>query len=265
MSQKTPPKQFLKTPINGTKFTILVSSAKGGVGKSTITINLAFALQNLGLKIGILDADVYGPSLTKLLNVNEKPKSKDGKFIFPVEKFGAQCMSMGFLVDEKTPMIWRGPMVISALKTLTQKVLWKERDIIIIDMPPGTGDTQLTFAQDIKIDGAIVISTPQDLALLDVKRGLEMFSKTGVNILGLIENMSYFEGDDGKKYKIFGESEVAKVAKDFDKELLGKIPISQNLRLSIDEGKPLTHFNVEHEVSKIFDNIAKKIKKNLNL
>ena len=156
-------------------------------------------------------------------------------------------------------------MVISALKTLTQKVLWKERDIIIIDMPPGTGDTQLTFAQDIKIDGAIVISTPQDLALLDVKRGLEMFSKTGVNILGLIENMSYFEGDDGKKYKIFGESEVAKVAKDFDKELLGKIPISQNLRLSIDEGKPLTHFNVEHEVSKIFDNIAKKIKKNLNL
>ncbi len=265
MSQKPPPKQFLKTPINGTKFTILVSSAKGGVGKSTITVNLAFALQNLGLKIGILDADVYGPSLTKLLNVNEKPKSKDGKFIFPVEKFGAQCMSMGFLVDEKTPMIWRGPMVISALKTLTQKVLWKERDIIIIDMPPGTGDTQLTFAQDIKIDGAIVISTPQDLALLDVKRGLEMFNKTEVNILGLIENMSYFEGDDGKKYKIFGESEVAKVAQDFNKELLGKIPISQDLRLSIDAGKPLTHFNIEHEVSKIFDNIAKKIKTNLNL
>ena len=172
MSQKPPPKQFIKTPINGTKFTILVSSAKGGVGKSTVAINLAFALQNLGLKIGILDADVYGPSLPKLINLNEKPKSEDGKAISPLEKYDAQFMSMGFLVDEQTPMIWRGPMVISAIKTMTQKVLWKDRDIIIIDMPPGTGDTQLTFAQEVKVDGAIIVSTPQDLALLDVKLSL---------------------------------------------------------------------------------------------
>ena len=260
MSQKPPPKQFIKTPINGTRFTILVSSAKGGVGKSTITINIAFALQNLGLKIGILDADVYGPSLPKLMKINEKPKSEDVKAITPVTKYGVQCMSMGLLVDELTPMIWRGPMVISAIKTMTQKVLWKDRDVIIIDMPPGTGDTQLTFAQEVKVDGAIIVSTPQDLALLDVKRGIQMFDKTGVKILGLINNMSYFKGDDGKEYKIFGESGVEKTAKEFNKEFLGHLPIHQDLRSSADKGEPLTHSNPDHEVSKLFKEIAEKIK-----
>ena len=264
MSQKPPPKQFVKTPINGTKFTLLVSSAKGGVGKSTVAVNLAFALQNLGLKIGILDADVYGPSLPKLMNINEKPKSEDGKAMIPVEKFDAQCMSMGLLVDELTPMIWRGPMVISAIKTMTQKVLWKDRDIIVIDMPPGTGDTQLTFAQQVKVDGAIIISTPQDLALIDVKRGIQMFDKTGVKILGLIDNMSYFKGDDGKEYKIFGESGVERTAKEFNKNFLGHLPINQDLRISADKGKPLTHFNPEHEVSKLFKNIAEKIKQSFH-
>ncbi len=264
MSQKPPPKQFVKTPINGTKFTLLISSAKGGVGKSTVAINLAFALQNLGLKIGILDADVYGPSLPKLMNIKEKPKSEDGKAMIPVEKYDAQLMSMGFLVDEQTPMIWRGPMVISAIKTMTQKVLWKDRDIIIIDMPPGTGDTQLTFAQEVKVDGAVIISTPQDLALLDVKRGVQMFEKTGVRIFGLIDNMSYFKGDDGKEYKIFGESGVEKTAKEFNKEFLGHLPIHQDLRNSADIGDPLTHSNPEHEVSKLFKNIAQKIKTLLN-
>ena len=260
MSQKPPPKQFIKTPINGTKFVILVSSAKGGVGKSTVAINLAFALQNLGLKIGILDADVYGPSLPKLINLNKKPDSADGKAIVPLEKYEAQCMSMGFLVDEQTPMIWRGPMVISAIKTMTQKVLWKDRDIIVIDMPPGTGDTQLTFAQEVKVDGAIIVSTPQDLALLDVKRGIQMFDKTGVKILGLIDNMSYFKGDDGKEYKIFGESSVKKTAKEFNKDFLGHLPIHQDLRASADKGEPLTHSDPDHEVSKLFKNIAEKIK-----
>ena len=264
MSQKPPPKQFVKTPINGTKFTLLVSSAKGGVGKSTVAVNLAFALQNLGLKIGILDADVYGPSLPKLMNINEKPKSEDGKAMTPVEKFDAQCMSMGLLVDELTPMIWRGPMVISAIKTMTQKVLWKDRDIIVIDMPPGTGDTQLTFAQQVKVDGAIIISTPQDLALIDVKRGIQMFDKTGVKILGLIDNMSYFKGDDGKKYKIFGESGVERTAKEFNKNFLGHLPINQDLRISADKGEPLTHFYPEHEVSKLFKNIAEKIKQSFH-
>ena len=260
MSQKPPPKQFVKTPIKGTKSVILVSSAKGGVGKSTVAINLAFALQNLGLKIGILDADVYGPSLPKLINLNKKPDSADGKAIVPLKKYEAQCMSMGFLVDEQTPMIWRGPMVISAIKTMTQKVLWKDRDVIVIDMPPGTGDTQLTFAQEVKVDGAIIVSTPQDLALLDVKRGIQMFDKTGVKILGLINNMSYFKGDDGKEYKIFGESGVEKTAKEFNKEFLGHLPIHQDLRASADKGKPLTHSDPDHEVSKLFKNIAEKIK-----
>ena len=260
MSQKPPPKQFVKTPIKGTKFTLLISSAKGGVGKSTIAVNLAFAFQKIGFKVGILDADVYGPSLPKLLNISDKPKSEDGKVIIPIEKYGAQCMSMGLLVDIQTPMIWRGPMVISALKTMTQKVLWKERDVIIVDMPPGTGDTQLTFAQDVKVDGAIIVSTPQDLALLDVKRGIQMFDKTGVKILGLIDNMSYFKGDDNKEYKIFGESGVERTAKEFNKEFLGHIPIHQDLRSSADNGHPLTHAEPNHEVSKIFKEIAKKIK-----
>ena len=264
MSQKPPPKQFIKTPINGTKLTILISSAKGGVGKSTIAINLAFALQRLGWKIGILDADVYGPSVPKLLSLNEKPKSEDGKALVPVEKYNAQCMSMGLLVDEQTPMIWRGPMVISALRTMTQKVLWKDRDIIIIDMPPGTGDTQLTFAQEIKVDGAIIVSTPQDLALLDVKRGIQMFDKTGVKILGLIDNMSFFTGEDGKSYKIFGEGGVEKTAKEFNKEFLGHVPLHQDLRDSADKGEPLTYAQPDHEVSKLFKNIAEKIKQSFH-
>ena len=253
-------KTFVKNPISGTKFTIAISSAKGGVGKSTIAVNLAFALQKLGFKIGILDADVYGPSLPKLLNLKDKPKSEDNKSIIPLEKFEAQCMSMVLLIDEKIPMMWRGPMVISAIKTMTQKVLWKDRDIIIIDMPPGTGDTQLTFVQEVKIDGAIIVSTPQDLALLDVKRGIQMYEKTGVKILGLIDNMSFFKGDDGKEYKIFGEGGVEKTAKEFNKDFLGHIPLNQDLRASADNGEPLTYSRQDHEVSKLFNVIAKKIK-----
>ena len=264
MSQKPPPKRFVKTPINGTKSTILISSAKGGVGKSTLAVNIAFALQKLGLKIGILDADVYGPSLPKLLNLKEKPKSEDNKSIVPLEKFGIQCMSMGFLIDEQTPIMWRGPMVISAIKTMTQKVKWSDRDVIIIDMPPGTGDTQLTFVQEVKVDGAIIVSTPQDLALLDVKRGIQMFEKTGVKILGLIDNMSFFKSEDGKKHKIFGEGGVEKTAKEFGKEFLGHLPLNQDLRVSADNGEPLCYKNPNHEVSRLFGNIAKKIKIYLN-
>jgi ATP-binding protein involved in chromosome partitioning len=176
--QKGEPKKFIRTPIKGTKYTIMVSSAKGGVGKSTFAVNLAFALKNLGKKVGILDADIFGPSLPKLIGKNIKPETEDGKAIIPIDCHGVQCMSMGFLVEETTPMIWRGPMVISAIKTLTEKVLWRDLDYIIVDMPPGTGDTQLTFAQDIMVDGAVIVSTPQDMALLDVKRGIQMFDKT---------------------------------------------------------------------------------------
>ena len=260
MTQKPPPKQFIKTPINGTKHTLIVSSAKGGVGKSTVAVNLAFALQNLDLKIGILDADVYGPSLPKLMCINEKPKSENGKVITPITKYGAQCMSMGLLVDELTPMIWRGPMVISAIKTMTQKVLWEDRDIIIIDMPPGTGDTQLTFSQEIKMDGAIIVSTPQEVALLDVKRGIKMFDKLGVKILGLVDNMSYFIGDDNKRYNIFGEGGVKNTAEEFDKEFLGQIPINPKVGKSGDKGKPIVEEDPDNQISKIYIDFASKIK-----
>ncbi len=262
LKKKTKPKNFEKNPIKGTKFTLMISSAKGGVGKSTFAINLTFALQKLGKKVGFLDADIYGPSLPKMIGLNEKPKS-DGKFLFPLEKYGAQFMSLGFLVDEKTPMIWRGPMVISAIKTLTEKVSWKNLDFLIIDMPPGTGDTQLTFAQDVKIDGAIIVSTPQELALMDVQRGIQMFDKTKIKILGLIDNMSFFKGDDGKKYAIFGEGGVERIAKEFGKKFLGKIPINTKLRESADLGLPLAYKEPDHEVSKIFSEIAKKITKDV--
>ena len=257
--KKGEPKKFIRTPIKGTKYTIMVSSAKGGVGKSTFAVNLAFALKNLGKKVGILDADIFGPSLPKLIGKNLKPETENGKFIVPIDSHGIQCMSMGFLVEETTPMIWRGPMVISAVKTLTEKVLWKNLDYIIIDMPPGTGDTQLTFAQDIMVDGAIIVSTPQDMALLDVKRGIQMFDKTKINIIGLVDNMSFFKGDDGKEYKIFGEGGVEKAAKEFSKKFLGKIPLHQDLRVASDQGQPLTHSSPEHEVSLLFKIIAKKV------
>jgi ATP-binding protein involved in chromosome partitioning len=259
MKEKLAPKSFIKNPIKGTKYTLMVSSAKGGVGKSTFAVNLAFSLKNFGKKVGLLDADIYGPSLPKLIGKNEKPENKDGKYLVPINSHGVQCMSMGFLVDETTPMIWRGPMVISAIKTLTERVLWDDLDIIVIDMPPGTGDTQLTFAQDIKVDGAIIVSTPQDIALLDVKRGIQMFDKTKINIIGLVDNMSFFKGDDGKVYKIFGEGGVEKTAKEFNKKFLGKIPLDQDLRIASDKGIPLTYSNPKHEISLIFNEIVKKI------
>ena len=259
MKQKMTPKSFTKNPIQGTKFTIAISSAKGGVGKSTFAINLAIALKNLGSKVGILDADIYGPSLPKMMNISQKPES-DGKSLTPIEKYGVQCISIGLLVEEETPMIWRGPMVISAIKTFTQKVLWNNLDFLIIDMPPGTGDTQLTFSQEIKVDGAIIISTPQEIALLDVKRGIKMFDKLKVKIVGLIDNMSYFEGDDGKKYNIFGEGGVERVAKEFNKNFLGKIPINPDVGKAADNGKPLVEENPEHKISKVYLELAKKIK-----
>ena len=228
MKKKMTGKTFEKNPIKGTKYTIAISSAKGGVGKSTFATNIALALKKIGCKVGLLDADIYGPSLPKLISINTKPQS-DGKSLTPINKYDIQCMSIGFLTEEQTPMIWRGPMVTSAIKTFTQKVAWNDLDFIIVDMPPGTGDTQLTFSQEIKMDGVIIISTPQELALQDVKRGIKMFDKLGVKIIGLIDNMSHFVGDDGKKYSIFGDGGVERTAKEFNKEFLGKIPINSEV------------------------------------
>ncbi len=256
----TAPKSFVKNPIKGTKFTIAISSAKGGVGKSTFAMNFALALKAIGQKVGILDADIYGPSLPKMMSINEKPKSEDGKSMVPIVQYGAQCMSIGFLVDQDTPMIWRGPMVTSAIKTFTQKVLWDNLDFIIVDMPPGTGDTQLTFAQEIKVDGVIIVSTPQEIALADVTRGINMFDKLKVPILGLVDNMSFFETDEGKNYNIFGEGGVEKLAIKYKKKFLGKIPINIDLRIAADSGKPLVEENPNHKISMIFKEMAKKIK-----
>ncbi len=259
MKKKIAGKTYQKNPIQGTKFTIAVSSAKGGVGKSTFATNIALALKKIGCKVGILDADIYGPSLPKLFSINEKPES-DGKTLKPINKYDIQCMSIGFLTEEQTPMIWRGPMVTSAIKTFTQKVKWQDLDFIIIDMPPGTGDTQLTFSQEIKMDGVIIISTPQEIALQDVKRGIRMFDKLKVKIIGLIDNMSYFIGDDGKKYSIFGEGGVKKTADEFQKTFLGEIPINPEVGKLGDAGTPIVENNPEHEISKIYLKFAEKIK-----
>ena len=252
-------KVFTKNPIIGTKFTIAISSAKGGVGKSTFATNLAIALKHIGCKVGLLDADIYGPSIPKMFGITEKPKS-DGQKLDPIIKYDIQCMSIGFLTDQQTPMIWRGPMVTSAIRTFTQKVNWKDLDFIIVDMPPGTGDTQLTFSQEIKMDGAIIVSTPQEVALLDVKRGIKMFDKLGVKILGLVDNMSYFIGDDNKKYKIFGEGGVRKTSEEYNKEFLGEIPINSEIGKTSDNGKPIVEEDPNNEISKIYIDFANKIK-----
>ena len=259
MIEKPRTKPFTKNPIIGTKFTIAVSSAKGGVGKSTFASNLALALKKQGCKVGLLDADIYGPSLPKLFDIGDKPES-DGQRLIPILKYDIQCMSIGFLTDEQTPMIWRGPMVTSAIKTFTQKVAWKDLDFIIVDMPPGTGDTQLTFTQEVKMDGVIIISTPQEIALQDVKRGIKMFDKLGTKIIGLIDNMSFFKGDDGKKYHIFGEGGVKKTAKEFKKDFLCEIPLDPEVGTQGDKGIPIVESNPENEVSKIYLELASKIK-----
>jgi len=261
MDQISPKTQFKKNKINGVKKVIAVSSGKGGVGKSTIAVNLAIALKNLKYNVGILDADIYGPSIPKMIGILEKPKSEDGINLIPIKKFDLQCMSIGFMVSEETPMIWRGPMVASTIKTFANKVLWDNVDFLIIDMPPGTGDALLTFSQEIDIDGAVIITTPQDIAIIDVKRGIEMFKKTNVKILGIIENMTSFTSDDGVEHFIFGKDGGKNIANKFNIELLGQIPININLRKNSDEGSPFVDQFKDDKVSKLFLEIANKITK----
>jgi ATP-binding protein involved in chromosome partitioning len=263
MDQISPKTQFKKNKINGVKKIIAVSSGKGGVGKSTIAVNLAIALKNLKYNVGILDADIYGPSIPKMMGILEKPKSEDGVNLIPIKKFDIQCMSIGFMVSEETPMIWRGPMVASTIKTFANKVLWDNLDFLIIDMPPGTGDALLTFSQEIDIDGAVIVTTPQDIAIIDVKRGIEMFKRTNVKILGIIENMTSFTSDDGIEHFIFGKDGAKNISEKLNIELIEKLPIDIDLRKKSDEGFPLTEIMTNHKISKIFENIAKKILKNI--
>ncbi len=261
MDQIAPKNPFKKNKINGVKKIIAVSSGKGGVGKSTIAVNLAISLKNLNYNVGILDADIYGPSIPKMMGIAEKPKSEDGINLIPIKKFNIQCMSIGFMVSEETPMIWRGPMVASTIKTFAHKVLWKDIDFLIIDLPPGTGDALLTFSQEIDIDGAVIITTPQDIAVIDVKKGIEMFKRTNVKILGIIENMTSFTSEDGVEHFIFGKDGGKNIASKFNIELLGQIPINIDLRKNSDEGLSFVDKFKDHQVSKLFLEIANKITK----
>jgi len=264
MDQIAPKTQFKKNKINGVKKIIAISSGKGGVGKSTVAVNLAISLKNLKYNVGILDADIYGPSIPKMMGILEKPKSEDGVHLIPIKKFDIQCMSIGFMVSEEAPMIWRGPMVASTIKTFANKVLWHNVDFLIIDMPPGTGDALLTFSQEIDIDGAVIITTPQDIAIIDVKRGIEMFKRTNVKILGIVENMTSFISSDGIEHFIFGKNGAEIISKKYNVELIEKIPIEIEVREDSDNGKPFCEYKKNNKISNIFLNIAKKIIKKIN-
>jgi len=260
MDQISPKTQFKKNKINGVKKVIAISSGKGGVGKSTITVNLAVAIKNLKYNVGILDADIYGPSIPKMMGISEKPKSEDGVNLIPIKKFDIQCMSIGFMVSEETPMIWRGPMVASTIKTFVNKVLWNNIDFLIIDMPPGTGDALLTFSQEIDIDGAVIITTPQNVSVIDVKRGIEMFKRTNVKIFGIIENMTSFKSGDGVEHFIFGKDGAKNIAHKFNIEILGQIPIDIEISKSCDNGNPFLLENKNNNLNyDLINNIAKKI------
>jgi ATP-binding protein involved in chromosome partitioning len=226
--------------VPGVTHIIAVASGKGGVGKSTTAANLAVALGVLGLRVGILDADIYGPSVPKIFGVTGKPRLVSGRTLAPMEAYGLKIMSIGFLIDEETPMIWRGPMVISAITQMLREVAWGELDVLVVDMPPGTGDAQLTLAQQTPLAGAVIVSTPQDLALLDARRGVAMFRKVEVPILGIVENMSYFVAPDtGKRYDIFGHGGARREAEKTNVPFLGEIPLAMPIRELSDSGRPI--------------------------
>ncbi|MHA1108321.1 MAG: iron-sulfur cluster carrier protein ApbC [Alphaproteobacteria bacterium] len=222
------------------KAVVAIASGKGGVGKSTTAVNLALALAAGGTKVGMLDADIYGPSMPMMLGIHDRPTSPDGKTLLPLEKFGLKCMSIGFLVPEDSPMIWRGPMVMGALEQMMGDVLWGELDVLVVDMPPGTGDAQLTMAQRVPLAGAVIVSTPQDLALLDARKGLNMFRKVDVPVLGIVENMSYFICPGcGERSEIFAHGGARQAAGTMGVDFLGEIPLDMEIRKGSDGGRPI--------------------------
>ncbi len=239
---------------------IAVASGKGGVGKSTTAVNLALGLATLGLKIGVLDADIYGPSIPRMLGISGRPVSRDGTKLEPMSAHGIKCMSMGFLVPEDTPMIWRGPMVQSALQQMLRDVSWGALDVMVVDMPPGTGDAQLTMAQQVPLAGAVIVSTPQDIALLDARKGLNMFRKVDVPVLGFIENMSYFKCPHcGERTDIFSHGGARKEAEKLGVEFLGELPLDMAIRETSDEGRPIVLSQPESEHAKAYRRIAARI------
>lgn len=241
-------------------YIIAVASGKGGVGKSTTAVNLAIALSQLDLKVGLLDADVYGPSLPRLLNISEKPDATDDKKLIPIVSHGIACMSIGFMVSEDMAMIWRGPMVHSAIQQMLKDVQWPLLDILIVDMPPGTGDAQLTLCQQVKLNGAIIVSTPQDIALIDARRGIHMFGRVDVPILGLIENMSQFSCPNcGHVTEIFSHGGAKEEAKKLGVPFLGELPLDLSIRLASDEGLPITASEPDSTIAAAYRKIAQKI------
>ncbi|WOK97127.1 hypothetical protein Cni_G05835 [Canna indica] len=251
--------------IDGIKDIIAVASGKGGVGKSTTAVNLAVALANAcHLKVGLLDADIYGPSIPTMMNLQGKPEVSADRMMIPVENHGVRCMSIGFLVDKDAPIVWRGPMVMSALEKLTRGVAWGDLDILVVDMPPGTGDAQLSISQRLQLSGALIVSTPQDIALIDARRGANMFRKVEVPILGLIENMSCFKCPHcGEKSYIFGNGGAQRTADELDMKFLGEIPLEQDIRSSSDEGHPIVLAAPNSSVAKAYTDVAEKVTKRL--
>jgi len=254
------------TAIAGVKNIIAVASGKGGVGKSTVSVNLALALAAEGARVGILDADIYGPSQPRMLGVSGKPESKDGKSLEPMKSFGLQAMSIGFLIDEETPMIWRGPMVTQALEQLLKDTKWDDLDYLIIDLPPGTGDTQLTLAQKVPVTGSIIVTTPQDIALLDARKAFKMFEKVEIPVLGVVENMStHICSQCGHEEHIFGEGGGQKMADDYGIDYLGNVPLDGKIRADVDNGRPTLVNDPDGAISDVFKAIARKASAKLSV
>lgn len=252
----------------GVKNTVAVASGKGGVGKSTVAVNLAVALAKEGAKVGLIDADIYGPSIPLMFGVNEKPKiTKSGEKnkLIPIEKYGVKIMSIGFLMEENTAVVWRGPMASSALKQFMTDVIWGELDYLLFDMPPGTGDIQLTLSQTIPLTGAVIVTTPQEISLTDARKGHIMFQKVNVPTLGIVENMSYYLNTDGSREYIFGKEGGKKMCEEFKVKLLGEIPVNTKIRTGGDEGKPVAASEPVLPEAEIFFDIAKVLIKEINL
>jgi len=244
---------------------IAIASGKGGVGKSTFAVNFAVALKKLGYQVGILDADIYGPSVPRMMGITGRPQTNDNKKLIPLESYDIKCMSIGFLIGVDTPTIWRGPMVMKALEQMFNGVEWGELDYLIIDLPPGTGDAHLTLAQSSKLSGSIIISTPQDVALIDARKGINMFKKVNVPVLGIVENMSYFICSKcNERHEIFSSGGAKKEAEKFETPFLGELPLDKNLRIYSDEGRPICVSDPESSIAATYLAIAKKVHGNLH-
>ncbi len=245
--------------VTGVKNIVAVASGKGGVGKSTTAVNLALALAAEGANVGVLDADIYGPSQPTMLGITGRPESKDGKTLEPLEGYGLQAMSIGFLIDVDTPMVWRGPMVTQALEQLLKDTRWRDLDYLIVDMPPGTGDIQLTLSQKVPVTGALIVTTPQDIALLDARKGLKMFEKVGVPIVGIVENMSiHVCSNCGHAEHIFGSGGAERMCKEYDVPFLGSLPLDIRIREQADSGRPTVVADPDGKVAQIYKEIARK-------